>query len=155
ALKARLPAYMVPAHVVLLAALPLTGSGKLDRKWLAERGPLPVPVLQVPPATEEPGAAPAPAAGLEGLVAAVFQEVLGVEKVAFSDNFFDLGGHSLLLAEVQSRLAERLGEEVPLLEIYSNPNVGALARALAARRQPAAAVESGPAQPAAAGTARG
>ncbi|HKH46386.1 MAG TPA: condensation domain-containing protein, partial [Thermoanaerobaculia bacterium] len=142
--ESRLPSYMVPSRFVCLDRLPLTRHGKVDRRALSE--------LETQKAAEESAALQAQAlpAGLEGLVTAVFQEVLGVEKVGLGDNFFDLGGHSLLLAEVQSRLSKQLGEEVPLLEIYRNPNVGALARALAARRQPAlaeAAVVEPPARP--------
>ncbi|HEY2739695.1 MAG TPA: non-ribosomal peptide synthetase, partial [Thermoanaerobaculia bacterium] len=120
--ESRLPSYMVPSRFVRLDRLPLTRHGKVDRRALAG--------LAIQRAAEDPGVQ-APAAGLESLVASVFREVLGVEKVGLDDNFFDLGGHSLLLVEVQSRLSKQLGEEVPLLEIYRNPNAGALARALA------------------------
>ncbi|HEV7517803.1 MAG TPA: beta-ketoacyl synthase N-terminal-like domain-containing protein, partial [Thermoanaerobaculia bacterium] len=74
----------------------------------------------------------APRSGLEREIAAVWQVVLGVERVGAEDNFFDLGGHSLLLVDVQARLAARLGREVPLLELFRHPNVAALARHLAA-----------------------
>ncbi len=118
-LKARLPDPMVPAAFVRLAALPLTANGKLDRAALPE------------PETSrrEPGDSwVAPRSALEREIAAVWQEVLGVERVGAEDNFFDLGGHSLLLVDAQARLASRLGREVPLLELFRHPNVAALAR---------------------------
>jgi amino acid adenylation domain-containing protein len=120
-LKARLPEPMVPAAFVRLAELPLTANGKLDRAALPE------------PETSrrEPGDFwVAPRSALEREIAAVWQEVLGVERVGAEDNFFDLGGHSLLLVDAQARLAARLGREVPLLELFRHPNVAALARHL-------------------------
>jgi acyl carrier protein len=77
------------------------------------------------------GAAPRegapPRTDLERGVAAVWCEILGLETVARDESFFDLGGHSLLLARMQARLAETLGREVPLLKIFEHPTVEALA----------------------------
>ncbi|HYO14949.1 MAG TPA: amino acid adenylation domain-containing protein [Thermoanaerobaculia bacterium] len=123
-LRERLPEALVPAAFVLLDELPLNPSGKVDRAALPD-----------PEAGRREAAAPyvAPRAGLESAVAAVWREVLGVEEVGAGDNFFDLGGHSLLLVELQARLAERLGEEVALLDLFRNPNVASLARFLEQR----------------------
>ncbi|HSF42470.1 MAG TPA: amino acid adenylation domain-containing protein, partial [Thermoanaerobaculia bacterium] len=123
-LRDRLPEVMIPAAVIPLEAFPLTPNGKLDR------GAFPEPDA----ARRSPAEAFAPPrAGLESAVAEVWREVLGVAEVGAGDNFFDLGGHSLLLVEVQTRLKERLGEEVSLLDLFRNPNVGSLARFLAGR----------------------
>src|SRR5262249_51216260 len=94
-LKARLPGDMVPAAFALVEALPLTPSGKLDRKALPapERG-----------RAEADGAYVAPRTPVEEAVARVWAEVLGLERVGAHDNFFDLGGHSLLATQVLSHL---------------------------------------------------
>ncbi|HSF40807.1 MAG TPA: amino acid adenylation domain-containing protein, partial [Thermoanaerobaculia bacterium] len=123
-LRDRLPEVMVPAAIVSLDAFPLTPNGKLDRRALPE----PDAARRTPAEAFVP-----PRAGLESAVAEVWREVLGVPEVGAGDNFFDLGGHSLLLVEVQTRLKERLGEEVSLLDLFRNPNVGSLARFLAGR----------------------
>jgi amino acid adenylation domain-containing protein len=141
-LRSRLPAPMIPATFVRLAALPVTANGKLDRAALRE----PEPETMVSEAGEPPlaGSSNAPRAGLEREIAAVWQEVLGVPRVGAEDNFFDLGGHSLLLVDAQARLAARLGREIPLLELFRHPNVAALARHL----EGAASASPGTAHPA-------
>jgi len=123
ALRDRLPEHMVPASFVLLPALPLTPNGKIDRAALpAPEGVRPeLAVSFVAPRTRE-----------EQAVAAVWQEVLGVEKVGVYDNFFDLGGHSLLMVRVQARLCDAFGREVPVIDLFQHPTVGALARHLGA-----------------------
>ncbi|HEX8337891.1 MAG TPA: amino acid adenylation domain-containing protein, partial [Pyrinomonadaceae bacterium] len=120
ALAERLPDYMVPSAFVLLDEMPLTPNSKVDRKAL--------PV---------PGAATAPAANyeeprgeLEAELARVWAAVLGADRVGAYDNFFDLGGHSLLVVEVQRRLREELGREVSVVEMFQFPTVSALARRL-------------------------
>ncbi|HEX6911460.1 MAG TPA: amino acid adenylation domain-containing protein, partial [Longimicrobium sp.] len=120
-LRRVLPDYMVPAAVVSLAALPLTPAGKLDRR-----------ALPAPPAG---GGGAGPRTGLEARVAAIWGELLGVDGVGVEDNFFDLGGHSLLLIRLQARLSAELGSELPVVELFQHPTV----RALAARLQGAGA----------------
>jgi acyl carrier protein len=138
-LRRRLPEYMIPAAFMALPALPLLPGGKVDRGALGR--------------TAVPAAAPArepavPRNETERLLAALWAEVLGLERVGIDESFFDLGGHSLLLARVQTLLAERLGREVPLLKLIEHPTVGALAAWLeggeGAERAPApaAGVES-------------
>jgi amino acid adenylation domain-containing protein len=120
-LRRLLPEYMVPAAIAVLDKLPLTASGKLDRRALPALSLAAAPARDfVPPATEE-----------ERAIAAVWAEVLGVGRVGADDNFFDLGGHSMLLARVQTVLAERLGRELPLLKLIEHPTVRALAAFLA------------------------
>ncbi len=129
ALKEKLPDYMVPAAFVLLEALPLLPSGKLDRRTLprpeADRG-------------GAGGAAVLPRTEAERAIAGVWREVLGLPEVGIHDNFFDLGGHSLLLVRVQRRLRETLDRELPLVDLFRFPTVSALAGHLSAAREPAA-----------------
>jgi amino acid adenylation domain-containing protein len=121
-LRDRLPGYMVPAALVFLAALPRTPNGKLD----AARLPLPERLRP-----ELAAAYTAPRSELERAIAAVWREALKVDSVGLDDSFFDLGGHSLLMAKVHARLGKALGREVPLLELFQYPTVRSLARHLA------------------------
>jgi len=117
-LKGRLPGYMVPASFVLLERLPVTPNGKVDRKAL----------LRIDDRQRETDVnSIAPQTGTELAIAAILQEVLRVEQVGVDDNFFDLGGNSLLLVQVHSRLQELFGREILLVEIFNNPTVRALA----------------------------
>ncbi|HWN44819.1 MAG TPA: amino acid adenylation domain-containing protein [Thermoanaerobaculia bacterium] len=116
----RLPDYMVPAAFVPLEEWPLSATGKLDRKAL------PPPFAPKP----EPLVAAAPRTEMERVIAAIWREVIGVESVGIDDNFFDLGGHSLLLARVQARLSEILGRELPMVDLFRYPTVGSLAEAV-------------------------
>jgi amino acid adenylation domain-containing protein len=123
-LAERLPLAMIPAAVVFLDRFPLLPSGKIDRKALPEPGH----------DRPELGAAfVAPDNAAERAVAAIWQEVLGLDRIGIDDNFFDLGGHSLLAAEVHGKLRERLGTDVSLLELFQYPTVRALAGRLAGR----------------------
>ncbi|HEX8273414.1 MAG TPA: amino acid adenylation domain-containing protein, partial [Longimicrobiaceae bacterium] len=115
-LRERLPEHMVPGAFVVLDRFPLTASGKLDRRAL--------------PAPERAGGAReggAPVTPTERAVAAIWEEVLGVTEVGVGDNVFDLGGHSLLLVQVHSRLQERFGRRVELIELFEHRTLGALA----------------------------
>jgi amino acid adenylation domain-containing protein len=119
-LLARLPEHMVPAGWIFLLAIPLTAHDKVDRRAL----PSPERAA-VATAAYEP-----PRSGLEQGIAAIWQEVLGLDKVGVHDNFFDLGGHSLLLVQVQVRLRERLGRPVSMIDLLSHATVSSLARLL-------------------------
>ncbi|WP_405147638.1 non-ribosomal peptide synthase/polyketide synthase [Nocardia salmonicida] len=116
-LQKALPAYMVPSAFVVLGALPINASGKLDRRAL----PAPVSVAR---------AFRAPATPSEQLVAGVVAEVLGVELVGADDDFFDLGGNSLIATRVAARLGAALNRQVPVARIFEAPRVAALAAAL-------------------------
>ncbi|MEA2695592.1 MAG: hypothetical protein QOJ16_4979, partial [Acidobacteriota bacterium] len=122
-LSERLPPYMVPADLLPLAAMPRTTNGKVDR------GVLPEPV---PAGAAAGGEGRPPETPLEREIAAVFESVLGVPRIGAEDGFFALGGHSLLLVRAQSRLASRLGREVPMTDLFRHPTVAGLARHLAA-----------------------
>ena len=131
-LKQRLPEYMVPSAFVTLPALPLTPNGKVDRAALPEPE-LARPELHTPFV--------APRDDLERSIAQVWCELLGVERVGADDNFFDLGGHSLLVSELRTRLAGMLGREVSMVELFQYPTVGSLAGYLS---QAAAPQQSAP-----------
>ncbi|MGE0127972.1 MAG: amino acid adenylation domain-containing protein [Blastocatellales bacterium] len=118
-LRERLPEYMVPSAFVHLDNLPLTRHGKVDRQAL------PAPESERP---ELRAAYVAPRTRIEGTIAAIWQEALRVEKVGVDDNFFDLGGHSLLMVQVHSRLREAFSKDISLIEMFRNPTVGSLAK---------------------------
>jgi FkbM family methyltransferase len=115
-LKSKLPDYMVPAHIVPLARLPLTTSGKVDRNALPE-----------PDIRPDKGFA-APTSDTERRIARVWQEVLGLEKVGINDNFFQLGGHSLKATTVISNINRLLGIRVPLVEMFKTPTIRGMAQ---------------------------
>ncbi|MEV0194592.1 amino acid adenylation domain-containing protein, partial [Kitasatospora purpeofusca] len=127
-----LPGYMVPAAVVPLDALPLTASGKVDRRAL------PAPDFALLPGGR------APRTPREELLCALFAEVLGVERVSIDDGFFDLGGHSLLamklLGRIRAALADELGERADLgmRALFEAPTPAGLARRLEAAADRAA-----------------
>jgi amino acid adenylation domain-containing protein/non-ribosomal peptide synthase protein (TIGR01720 family) len=115
-----LPDYMLPAAFVPMAALPLNVNGKLDRRALPE------PDLD---AAARAGHVP-PRTDAERAVAAAWADVLGVANVGATDNFFDLGGDSILSIRVVSRLRDRLGAALSPRAVFDHPTVEALARAL-------------------------
>jgi amino acid adenylation domain-containing protein len=113
-LRGRLPEYMTPSAFVTLDALPLTPSGKLDRRAL------PAPGGERPDLGEE---YVAPRTEAEERLAGIWREVLRVERVGVTDNFFELGGHSLLATQVVSRVREAFQVELPLRAIFESPTV--------------------------------
>lgn len=131
-LAARLPEYMVPSQAVMLAALPLTPNGKVDRGSLPALAPAPPP----------PGAAAPPALGPGGLgqtLTALFAEVLHLESVHPEENFFEIGGSSLLAGQLHTRLTQTLGRELPPTLLFESPSVRDLTRRLEAGPAPSAA----------------
>ncbi len=121
-LRRRLPEPLVPAAFVALPALPLNASGKVDRRALAGPGFRPGQEEAVESDVE-------PGTELEREIAALWADVLGVERVVGARrSFFDLGGHSLLATQLVMRLREALGVELPLRAIFQAPTVAAQAR---------------------------
>jgi amino acid adenylation domain-containing protein len=120
--RSMLPAYAVPSGVTLLPSLPLTASGKIDR------AALPPPGREGPAgtATDE-----APEGQAERLVLATWREVLGRPRFAATDNFFEVGGHSMAIVEVQSRLERLLGRQIPVVDLFRFPTIRSLAQHLA------------------------
>ncbi|MFN6513532.1 MAG: amino acid adenylation domain-containing protein [Nostoc sp. CreGUA01] len=119
-LREKLPEYMVPTTFIFLDALPLTPNGKVNRRAL----PLPESYstenkLYVAPKTE-----------LEETIASTWERVLGIEKVSINDNFFDLGGHSLLISQVNSQLREQLQRDISVVEMFQYPTISLLAKHL-------------------------
>nr|WP_256560316.1 non-ribosomal peptide synthase/polyketide synthase [Myxococcus dinghuensis] len=121
----RLPEYMVPSAFVLLAALPLSPNGKVDRKAL--------PPPEQPAVSATPDAAPRNET--ETRLAAIWAEVLHQESVGIHDDFFELGGHSLLATQVVSRIRAVLGVELPLGDLFGAPTVAKLAERLSTATQ--------------------
>jgi acyl carrier protein len=116
----------VPAAFVFLDALPLTRNGKVDRRAL------PAPSV----AAQGRAAAPAaPRSEVERAIAAVWAEVLGLPEVGVEDNFFDLGGHSLLLVQVLSRLRKAFDAELAMVDLFRHPTVSGLAAHVARQRE--------------------
>ncbi len=115
-LRTQLPEYMIPAAILRLEALPITANGKLDRKALA----------QIERAPEERRFV-APRTPVEQALAEIWQDVLGVEAVSTGDDFFDLGGHSLAVVKIVSRVNALLDIELRVRKFYEHPTVAALA----------------------------
>ncbi|TCP59316.1 amino acid adenylation domain-containing protein [Tumebacillus sp. BK434] len=124
-LQARLPAHLLPAHLVLLPRLPLSPNGKIDRRALQQH---PVQGAAKPrgrmPETE-----------LQQKVAGIWARVLEREQVGLYDNFFDIGGHSLLLVRVHDLLQAELQADVPIVELFQYPTVHLLAEEIGRRSQ--------------------
>ncbi|HYR07006.1 MAG TPA: amino acid adenylation domain-containing protein, partial [Longimicrobium sp.] len=127
-LRGTLPEYMVPSAFVALDRLPLTLNGKVDR------GALPPPT-----AAAGDGRRLEPATETEASVAGIWRELLGVPAVGVEDSFFDVGGHSLLLARLQSRLAGELGSALTVVDLFQYPTIRAIAARLQGAAGPAAA----------------
>ena len=116
-LRDRLPEYMVPGTWVSLDRMPLTPNGKIDRRSLPaprEAGP------------SEAAAYEAPANELEATIAGCWEKTLGVERVGVAENFFDIGGHSLLVVQLHRLLTEALPHELSLVDLYRFPTIRAL-----------------------------
>jgi amino acid adenylation domain-containing protein len=128
-LRERLPDPMVPSAVVFLDELPTGPTGKVDLRKL------PAPPAPGDGAGKTGGV---PRSSLERRIAEVWREILGVESVGIHDNFFDLGGHSLMLTRLHARLQEVLGQELALVTLYQFPTVSALAESLAGGAEPEA-----------------
>ena len=118
-LKRQLPDYMVPAHLMLLERMPLTVNGKLDRQALPQ-----------PDASLSQQAYRAPGSELEQRIAAIWAEILGVERVGLDDNFFELGGHSLLATRVISRVRQEQQLDASLKALFERPVLEAFAQGL-------------------------
>jgi hypothetical protein len=120
-LRRSLPDYMIPAAWIELDEFPLTGNGKIDKRAL------PPPNGLRPALAHEYAEASSEA---EAELVAIWRDVLGIQNVGLHDNFFDLGGHSLLLLLVQRRISARFNRMFSIAELFGHPTIRALAEAL-------------------------
>ena len=140
-LKRSLPEYMVPSVFVPCERLPLTSNGKVDRAAL----------LALPLRRERSTRSRPPSNEAERTLARIWRDVLRLERVGVTESFFDLGGHSLLLTQVQARVKQAFGRELSMLELFEHPSIESLAAFLvpsapgpkASRAQVRAASEGG------------
>jgi len=123
-LRAQVPEYMVPASYVVLDFIPLTHHGKIDRAALpSPSGDRPrLDVAYVPPSSET-----------EKELARIWVDVLGVDRIGIHDNFFDLGGHSLMIIQLMSRLRKSFRVELPLRDVFAMPTIKEIADMLEAK----------------------
>jgi amino acid adenylation domain-containing protein len=146
--QGRLPDFMVPASLMLLDAWPTTPNGKIDRNAL------PAPVLQRGGASGQAGAQ-APRNRIERQLSTIWCEVLGLAAVGIDDSFFDVGGHSLNLVEVEVALERTLGLKVSTMDLFRFPTIRALALHLDGASGTKAAPEPAPLPASATGAAAG
>jgi amino acid adenylation domain-containing protein len=125
-LQAKLPEYMIPSVFVPLETLPLTPSGKINRRAL------PTPDLTLWPTQQK--AYRAPRTPIEEVLASIWAAVLGLDQVGMDDNFFELGGHSLLATQLVARVREAFQIALPLRSLFEMPTVATLAASIAERK---------------------
>jgi non-ribosomal peptide synthetase component F len=125
-LQERLPDYMVPSIFIVLEEIPLTPNGKVDRKRLPK-----------PEASTRETSTPmaSPRNRVEEQLVQIWSEILGVKRVGVRDNFFDLGGHSLLLVRVHARLRHELDPDVAVIDLFRYPTIESMASWLNRRSQ--------------------
>jgi acyl carrier protein len=119
--RQKLPEPMVPGAIVEIKELPLTATGKIDRKRL----PKPESIKSVGAASDK-----APRTEIERFIAEVWQEHLQIANIGVEDNFFDLGGHSMLILSIHERLAARFNDRITVIDLFSYPSIAALAKYL-------------------------
>jgi acyl carrier protein len=116
-LKRQLPGHMIPSLFVVMESMPLTPSGKIDRRRLPE----PAVIRD----TNDQGSLPA--SPTEVALAGIWKKLLAVESVYLDDNFFDLGGHSLLTIKLIQEIEKATGERLTIADVFENPTIGELA----------------------------
>ncbi|KOP68255.1 bacitracin synthetase [Bacillus sp. FJAT-18019] len=116
-LGGKLPSYMVPSFMVILDAIPLTPTGKIDRRALPKPELADTGIRELVPLSTD----------TERKLAEIWKELLGIDSISAKDSFFELGGHSLKAAGMVSRIAERFGIQMPLRDIFMNPTLEGLA----------------------------
>lgn len=120
-LRGSVPDYMIPDNFIRVDAMPLTPNGKVDKKALALIGPIPADddTLYIAPRTD-----------VEQMVADIWKEFLGIDKVGIYDNFFQLGGHSLIAVQVMAKIEKETGKRLPLAILFENSTIEKLAQVL-------------------------
>ncbi|MCX6578639.1 MAG: amino acid adenylation domain-containing protein [Candidatus Aminicenantes bacterium] len=129
-LEAKLPAYMVPACFVEIDKIPLKANGKIDRDMLP--GPMELDF-------HTGDAYRAPGTDIQRTIAAIWEEVLGREKIGIRDNFFDMGGNSLDFVRVSNKLKEKLGRDIPVVTLFTYPTISSLEHYLSSVELPVTA----------------
>ena len=124
-LAAELPDYMIPRYLIPIETMPLTPNGKIDRQGLPEPEE----------ARESESIYEAPRSDIEREVAAIWQEVLGAERIGINDHFLELGGHSLLVISIISKIHQALNVELQLNDIFDNPTIKELSRVIMESKQ--------------------
>jgi len=124
-LRKHIPEYMVPERLIILSTIPKTPSGKIDRR-----------ALPIPNLVEQPRKEQILLHGTEKLIAEVWQKILHIEKVSLNDNFFDLGGNSLLLVQVREQLQTIFTKKISIVEMFQHPTVRALGQLLSQQESP-------------------
>src|SRR5439155_12465070 len=119
--KERLPEYMTPSAFLYLERLPLNANGKLDKQAL------PAPEQRRPDLNEPFAAAES---DMEQIIAGLWKAALGLQEVGRYDNFFDLGGHSLFVAQIHAMLEKAVGRSVAIVYIFRHPTISTLAKIL-------------------------
>jgi acyl carrier protein len=127
-LAAQLPAYMLPAAIYAIDAMPHTPNGKIDRQSLATMAIAPAPVAFV-----------APRDAIERTLAGIWSKLLGMDDLSINDDFFELGGHSLLVTRAIARINDAFGMSMPVSAFFAQPTIAGLADFIRARTQPRAA----------------
>ena len=120
-LRQQLPEYMMPSTFIMLKALPLTPNGKVNHSALSESNGdrLELAATYEPPQNE-----------VEQAIANIWQQILHVEKVGIHDNFFDIGGHSLLLVQIHAKLREIFPTNISVINLFEHPTINSLAKYL-------------------------
>jgi amino acid adenylation domain-containing protein len=131
-IKEKLPEYMVPSVIITMDALPLTPNGKVDKKAL------PAPEGR---RTVAAAAFVAPQNEFEERIAGIWREALQIEKVGINDNFFDLGGHSLLLLRIHTQLQQACNRDLALITLFKFPTIGSLSRHLSEEPEDKSAID--------------
>jgi amino acid adenylation domain-containing protein len=126
-LAERLPAYLVP-EIAVVSELPLNASGKVDRAALLREWEVQKDIKDIKDSKDDKDT---PRTPVEEVLAAIWADVLGVERVGLHDDFFTLGGHSLLATRALSRIVDALGTEIPLAALFETPTVAGLAASAA------------------------
>jgi amino acid adenylation domain-containing protein len=131
-LRGNLAEFMIPASFIVLDQFPLTLNGKVDRSHFPDPDDC---------KAEQPTDYLAPKTDVERAIAGIWQDALKLEKVGLNDNFFDIGGHSLLLLQVHSQIREVLERELAIVDMFKYPTISSLAAYLAGPEQPASSDE--------------
>ena len=130
ALKQRIPDYMVPSHIIALDHLPQTPNGKIDRKAL------PKPVIKLESASKRSATDLQTSNQTETAVLEIWSEILGRDEIGLDENFFDIGGHSLLLTRVYEALKGQYGNQLSLITLFQFPTIRSLSSALSSLSAP-------------------